>query len=62
MSSMLPEKSEGFDDRVVTERWKIAGLVLAGGASRRMGGDNKALIALGDRPLIAHVIDRKSVV
>lgn len=33
------------------------GLVLAGGAGRRMGGD-KALMPLGGRALLAHVIDR----
>ena len=55
---MWPGRSERFDHHAVTDRGNIAGLVLAGGASRRMGGDNKALIALGDRPLIAHVIER----
>lgn len=37
---------------------QIAGLVLAGGLSRRMGGGNKALRDLGGRPMIAHVIAR----
>jgi len=35
----------------------ITGMILAGGMSRRMGGD-KSLCELGGRPLIAHVIDR----
>ncbi|GGC92227.1 molybdenum cofactor guanylyltransferase MobA [Chelatococcus reniformis] len=35
----------------------VAGLVLAGGLSRRMGAD-KPLCPLGGRPLIAHVIER----
>jgi len=36
----------------------IAGILLAGGLSRRMGGGDKSLRLLGDRPLIAHVIQR----
>lgn len=36
----------------------IAGLVLAGGLSRRMGGGEKGLQMLGGQPMIAHVIDR----
>ena len=39
-------------------RKPIAGCILAGGRSRRMGGRNKALVSLGGRPLIEHVIDR----
>lgn len=34
------------------------GLILAGGRSTRMGGGDKPLIALGGRPMLAHVIDR----
>jgi molybdopterin-guanine dinucleotide biosynthesis protein A len=34
-----------------------AGVILAGGAGRRIGG-RKALVPLGGRPLISHVIDR----
>ena len=33
-------------------------LLLAGGKSRRMGGGDKNLITLGDKPLLGHVIDR----
>ena len=36
----------------------IVGLLLAGGLSRRMGGGDKALLPLGGRPLLDHVIDR----
>ena len=36
---------------------EIPGLVLAGGLSRRMGS-NKAMVQLGDAPLISHVISR----
>lgn len=34
------------------------GVVLAGGRSERMGGRHKALLPLGGRPLLAHVIER----
>lgn len=37
---------------------EIAGIVLAGGQSRRMGGGDKGLLDLGGRPVIAHVIKR----
>ncbi len=36
----------------------FAGVILAGGLARRMGGGDKALIELGGRPLLAHVIER----
>lgn len=35
----------------------MTGLVLAGGASRRMQGPDKAWLPLGERPMVAHVID-----
>jgi len=36
----------------------VAGVILAGGRSRRMGGTVKALIPLCDKPLLGHVIER----
>jgi len=36
----------------------IAGVILAGGRSRRMGGAVKALLPLAGKPLLQHVIDR----
>jgi molybdopterin-guanine dinucleotide biosynthesis protein A len=42
----------------VIERARITGIVLAGGRGRRMGGVDKGLVAFGDRPLVAHVIER----
>jgi len=32
-------------------------VILAGGRSSRMGGGDKCLLPLGDRPLIAHILD-----
>ncbi len=37
---------------------RLAGAILAGGRSRRMGGGFKALAPLGGKPLIRQVIDR----
>lgn len=34
------------------------GVILAGGRATRMGGEEKALLELGGRPLLAHVIER----
>jgi molybdopterin-guanine dinucleotide biosynthesis protein A len=36
----------------------IPAVILAGGLSRRMGGGDKCLLPLGERPVLAHVIDR----
>ena len=37
---------------------KIAGVILAGGLARRMGGGDKALLQLGGETLLARVIAR----
>ncbi len=37
---------------------QLAGVILAGGRSTRMGGKLKALVELNGRPLLQHVIDR----
>ena len=37
---------------------RIFGVILAGGEARRLGGADKAMVTLGGRPLIAHVLDR----
>ena len=36
----------------------ICGLILAGGAGRRVGGRDKGLMAWREKPLVAHVIQR----
>lgn len=37
---------------------KVAGLILAGGLGRRMGGADKGLVALDGRAMVAHVLAR----
>lgn len=37
---------------------KVAGVILAGGQSSRMGGGDKSLMRLGDKTILAHVIER----
>lgn len=39
---------------------EIAGVILAGGLSRRMGGGDKGLLALGGRTVLGHVVSRLS--
>ncbi|NHF72738.1 molybdenum cofactor guanylyltransferase MobA [Paracoccus xiamenensis] len=37
---------------------RLPAVILAGGQSSRMGGGDKVLLTLGDRPMLAHVIAR----
>lgn len=36
----------------------VAGIILAGGLARRMGGGDKGLVSLGGKTLLQHTIDR----
>jgi molybdenum cofactor guanylyltransferase len=42
----------------MNERQEVAGVLLAGGLSRRMGGGDKCLRDLGGRPVLARIIER----
>ncbi|MGA0016526.1 MAG: NTP transferase domain-containing protein, partial [Burkholderiaceae bacterium] len=42
----------------MTGQPQVTGLVLAGGRAQRMGGVDKGLQPLGDRPMVAHVLQR----
>lgn len=46
------------DPHAVKSDVAVAGVILAGGLSRRMGGGDKSLADLADRPMIGHVIAR----
>jgi molybdenum cofactor guanylyltransferase len=37
---------------------RVAGVILAGGLSRRMGGGDKCLRPIGGRPILAHIVER----
>ena len=53
-----PDATIRNDDTAAGVPGGVAGIVLAGGQSRRMGGGDKGLLDLGGRAVIAHVIDR----
>lgn len=38
-------------------RESVTGLILAGGLGRRMGGEDKGLVSLAGRPMVAHVLE-----
>lgn len=40
------------------DRMRVAGVILAGGQGRRLGGADKALLPLAGRPMVYHVLDR----
>src|SRR5689334_22533872 len=55
-NSVGPKVAQNFV--VENAETAVPAMILAGGLSRRMGGGDKCLLPLGDRPLLAHVIER----
>ena len=53
----VAEKKEGMKDDT-SQLTKVMGIILAGGASRRMGGQNKALLKFGPDTFIDHCYKR----
>jgi molybdopterin-guanine dinucleotide biosynthesis protein A len=47
----------GEADLTGYRRESITGLILAGGLGRRMGGEDKGLVALAGRPMVWHVLE-----
>jgi len=41
-----------------TDKQKITGVILSGGLSRRMGGQEKALLKLNGKEMILHILER----
>lgn len=42
------------------EKDNVLGVLLAGGLARRMGGGDKCLKLIGDKPILSHIIERLS--
>lgn len=57
-STMYGQRRSNEINMSIDAKDQIAGVILAGGASRRMGGEHKGLLGVADRPMIQHVAER----
>jgi len=56
MSTTSPERTDVETTPTVLPRQDITGVILAGGRSQRMGGEDKGLVRIDGRPMIDHII------
>ena len=49
-----------MEDSAIAARHVISACILAGGAGKRVGGEDKGLITLAGKPLVSHVMQRIS--
>jgi len=56
MTTTPPQRTNAEATAAVLPRQDITGVVLAGGRSQRMGGEDKGLVRIDGRPMIDHII------
>lgn len=56
MSTPPPERADAETTPPLLPRPDITGVILAGGRSQRMGGEDKGLVRIDGRPMVDHII------
>jgi len=56
MSTAPPKYTDAETTPPLPPRQDITGVILAGGRSQRMGGENKGLVRVNGRPMVDHII------